>query len=223
MRELQLVAYTEMTTEEREAFGAQWRQEYAASYLVETGTKLDEEDLDDVYERYLNQEGYAGRDARIDMSRDRLYEKAKSLLGDSPDLRASDIVVDFDAGISVLVREKGVHHYIAPVDKPLERTFNVFDMKAYTATVRGWLAGDCRKPTKAVWTHDCDKCVFKGNFLSGRGPVDLYLCGDTVIGRYGNEPADNAATLASIALREGADYAHMGLLRNAMWLLQGRL
>ena len=223
MRDLKLVAYTEMTQEEREAFGVQWREEYAASYHIETGTKLDAEEVEYLYDQYLNQEGYSGRDARIEMSRDRLYEKAKSLLGDSTNLRASDIVVDLDAGLSVLVRENDVHYYIAPIENPTERSFNVFDMKAYSATVRGWLAGDCRKPTKTIWTHDCDKCVFKGNFLSGRGPVDLYLCGDTVIGRYGNEPADNAATLASIALREGADCAHTSLMRNAMWLLQGRL
>jgi hypothetical protein len=223
MRDIQLLTYTEMNDAERAAFGAQWRQGHAAFLLQETDKVVPAKFIDYDYDQYLGQEGYSWEDERRMMSRDRLYVTAKDALEHRDDLRAVDIVVDFDAGLSVLVQEAGVHYYIAPIEKPEERTFNVFDMKAYVHHVRGWLAGDRRAKTKPAWEHTCDGCVFKGTFLSGKGATDLYDCGDSIVARFGNADDEYSSTLKEIALREGAEGSHKSLMRNAMWLIQGRL
>ncbi len=223
MRDIDLLTYTEMNDEERATYGAKWRRGHAAFLAQETGKEVPAKFIDYDYDQFLGQEGYTWHDERTHMSRDKLYVTARDALEHRDDLRAVDIVVDFDAGLSVLVREAGVHYYIAPIEKPEERTFNVFDMKAYVHHVRGWLAADSRPMTKAVWKHTCDGCIFKGTFLSGRGPTDLYDCQDSILARFGNAEDEYVSTLKSIALREGSALSHTSLMRNAMWLLQGRL
>lgn len=37
------------------------------------------------------------------------------------------------------------------------------------------------------WTHDCEQCRFIGAMYSGRDLFDWYICGNTVVARYGND------------------------------------
>lgn len=41
---------------------------------------------------------------------------------------------------------------------------------------------------KPIWQHDCEKCRYLGTTLDeNRNEHDWYVCGDSVVARYGNE------------------------------------
>jgi hypothetical protein len=40
---------------------------------------------------------------------------------------------------------------------------------------------------KPEWKHDCTKCRLVGQTIGGGRLVDLYLCGESLVARYGSE------------------------------------
>ena len=59
--------------------------------------------------------------------------------------------------------------------------------------------------TTPKYEHDCDACVFVG----GLGKWDVYVCPDnSVIGRYGNEPHENASGAGFVIGQEGWSAAY---------------
>lgn len=39
---------------------------------------------------------------------------------------------------------------------------------------------------KPTWKHDCKKCEFLGSTIGGGRLVDCYVCGESLVARYGN-------------------------------------
>lgn len=69
MRDLRLLLWSEMSTEELEAYRGHWVREY----MEETGCDTLVAEIR--FEDYVGQEGHAGRDERIAMRRDKIFEK----------------------------------------------------------------------------------------------------------------------------------------------------
>lgn len=238
------VMYIEMNSRECSAFEESWKAAYDQGLRQEAkelgeahDPKLHEALLDIYYDRYLGQEGYTGRDSRIEMARDALYEKAKKNLGDTGKLVCVfDVVVDSDYwdehGHVVLVRERlgeRDYFYLATVAAPATPLRRVFNVQKYIMSVRGHLSAQHRTPPSPVYAHPCDGCRFVGWTWTGRGHTDVYLCGDSadnafrsVVGRFGDGAEDLSSTIASIALRDSGPDAPQ-FYRDAAEVVRGRL
>ena len=61
--------------------------------------------------------------------------------------------------------------------------------------------------TQEPYKHDCEKCKWVGwlcNFPLGKNDLaNVYLCGDTVVIRYGNEPHEYWSKSASECRKGG--------------------
>ena len=69
------------------------------------------------------------------------------------------------------------------------------------------------------WEHTCDKCRYIGSGPVYRhGPVDWYVCDDTILGRFGDEPSDYWSMLQSLVVNLDSPMA-----RAAKEALGGRL
>ena len=53
------------------------------------------------------------------------------------------------------------------------------------------------------WKHDCDRCRFLGSTIGGGRMTDLYVCGETLIARYGSDGPEYYSTTLGSARPEG--------------------
>ena len=75
----------------------------------------------------------------------------------------------------------------------------------------------------STYKHDCDKCKFVGEFAVKLGSklqvMDGYVCGDSVLLRYGNEPHEYMSSPVEVILYAAVSEKKGALAQVVSWLM----